>query len=111
MLHLKQKEFEDMENLSYICKGKPHKDVIHLILHSGTISSQYMHLSKLHKYDVLGAVLTGQYKLIASATEIYEKHASEARQRDLVGGTPNVAWSLSRFYSDLKENGFIKEDN
>lgn len=104
MLYLSQKEFEDMENLCYICKGKPHKDVIHLILHSGAIASQYNHLSKLHKYDILGAVLTGEYKLRASAENIYNKYSANAL-------TPKELHILTAMYNELKENGFIKEEN
>ena len=104
MLYLSQKEFEDMENLCYICKGKPHKDVIHLILHSGTIASQYKYLIRLHKYDVLGAVLTGQYQLKKSAKHIYDKWSAKA-------GTPKELHSLTAMYNELKENGFIKEEN
>ncbi|AGE60747.1 hypothetical protein I906_gp60 [Bacillus phage Curly] len=104
MLYLSQKEFEEMENLSWICNEKPHRDVIHLILHSGAIASQYSQLSKLHKYDILGAVLTGDYKLRASAENIYNKYTANAF-------TPKELHILTAMYNELKENGFIKEEN
>ncbi|AGB62762.1 hypothetical protein [Bacillus phage phiAGATE] len=104
MLYLSPKEFEDMERLCYICNGKPHKDVIHLILHSGEIASQYIYINRLHKYDVLGAVLTGEYKLRASAENIYNKYTANAF-------TPKELRILTAMYNELKENGFIKEEN
>lgn len=104
MLYLSQKEFEDMENLCYICNGKPHKDVIHLILHSGAIASQYNHLSKLHKYDVLGAVLTGEYKHRPSPSSVLESHLKVARTKE-----PSQAYALQSLFSELESLGFIKE--
>ncbi|AGE61051.1 hypothetical protein FINN_58 [Bacillus phage Finn] len=105
MLYLNAKEFEEMENLRWICNGKPHKAVIHLVLHSGEIANQYSCLDRFHKYDILGAVLTGEYQKAPTAKELLKEHQNSVQSGQ------SLVYSLQSFYTDLKKYGLIKEEN
>jgi hypothetical protein len=112
MLILNVNEHHEMKHLmSLMGDGSDSKGFISWVLHSGEFTGKYPNLSKLHRYDVIGAALTGQYQLRATPKEIYQKHLNEAKKHDLDGSNHTLSWALQRFYNDLKTNGFIKEEN
>ncbi|AGY48222.1 hypothetical protein Riggi_60 [Bacillus phage Riggi] len=106
MLYLNTKEFEEMEYLSRLHgDGNDHAGFIKWILHSGEFSGEFPNLNKLHKYDVIGAVLTGEYKKAPTAKELLKDHQNNAQSGQ------SLVYSLQSFYTDLRKYGLIKEEN
>lgn len=106
MLYLNANEHHEMKILSDLYLEMDNKkEFINWMLHGGNYSRSYPNLAKLHRYDVLGAVLTGEFKHRPSPSSVLENHLEVARTKE-----PSQAYALQSLFSELESLGFIKED-